>query len=90
MSDEVFLVCEHADALMTTPGSSFKFHCSKCNRRVMIAPSGMNVLRDRPAVAILCLGCFYGLKDAQFEGLTAEQCAELREPSIPNLWRKRN
>jgi hypothetical protein len=94
MSDEeeMYLVCEHAEAPMTVPGSSFRFHCSKCNRRVMVAPSGLSLLRERPEIAIICLTCSYALKHegTKFEGLTAEQRAEIEQPSVPNPWKERN
>ena len=91
MSDEtVYLVCGRADAPMTVSGSSFKFHCSHCGRRVMIAPSGLQVLRERPGIFILCLVCFRGLDKVEVEQLTAKQRMELKQPSIPNLWKERN
>jgi hypothetical protein len=91
MSDqEVFLVCEHAEAPMNVPGSSFRHRCSKCNRRVMVAPSGLQLLRERPGISVLCVTCFREFKDPKFVGMNEEQIAEAKQPSVPNLWKERN
>jgi hypothetical protein len=90
VSDELFLVCALADAPLTVSGSSFKHHCSKCHRRVMVAPSGMQLLRERRELAILCLTCFRRLKNPQLGDLNAEQIAEAMQPSVPNSWKERN
>lgn len=93
MTDE-FLVCALADAEYSVSGSSFDKHCTKCNKRVMVSPSGQNMLKSHPSLHIVCNTCARPVLD---EPTTAVGLAGTPEEFIrdlknqrPNLWRGRN
>jgi hypothetical protein len=84
-------------------GSSFDHKCSKCAARVMIAPSGQRVLKQRaaeqlvkssPELSILCIACFLLERATNDDEILLaagvdEIAAELNA-SVPNCWRERN
>ena len=82
-----FLVCAPATAEFTTPGSIFDHHCSRCRQRVMLATSGQKILKEKPALVIICAKCY--LTD---ESLLAD--ADIRpagpiEQMLDDLFRRR-
>ena len=93
---EIAVVCALADVEMTVPGAVFDRVCSKCARRVMIAPSGQRMLEAHPGAAIssiICMVCFVDLASAgkvwDIIEPTDEQMEELKG-AIPNVRRERN
>jgi len=93
--EDAVLVCALADSPLVVPGSIFTRHCSTCNRRVMIAPSGQSLLRRLPVARILCGACF--IQNAKkYDALEIKLAADPQDiaiearASVPNFWRKRN
>jgi hypothetical protein len=92
VSHEAFLVCLPADASVSVPGARFDRRCSRCSRRVMMAPTSAPVLEEFPGIKILCVFCFseHAAANAEeYRAPTEEQLAELKT-AIPNPWRGRN
>lgn len=88
------LVCALATAAMTAANSSFDRHCSRCGERVVIAPSGQRLLRER-SMKILCLSCAVRMAEELPEGgevtiQPAPGALDDLADVAPNMWRKRN
>lgn len=89
------LVCARATKEVTISGSSFNRTCGVCGERVMIAPSGQRLLRDRPGTPVVCEDCVRaagGLKPEDEVVLPDERHVirrELDQIEINN-WSKRN
>jgi hypothetical protein len=88
------LVCAPATAPTTAAGSVFDRCCWRCQRRVMIAPTGQRLLRKHPDTKIQCLPC---TEATWITGspwiLAAANRDELRrekESEQPNFWKERN
>ncbi len=88
----IVLVASDAEAPRMVPGSIFDRHCGTCNRRLMIAPSGQQFLKDHPESGIICSACWFKMQDKGDTTLAAEPEIILREAttSIPNFHRRRN
>ncbi|HEX4695003.1 hypothetical protein [Sphingomonas sp.] len=93
MSDQDCLVCQLADAPLTVARSSFDRCCADCGRRVMIAPSGVDLLRRRPEVRVICVHCMVMMAEPGMQvGLPGDGdqiIGELRTVR-PNEWRHRH
>jgi hypothetical protein len=40
------------------PGTSFTHECSQCAQKVIVAPSSLKLLAERPEIEIICSQCF--------------------------------
>jgi hypothetical protein len=94
MSKEIMMVCARADAPLTTPGSVFTESCSRCAKKVMLAPSGQRFLRDhgKENVGIICHHCLTENDTRALQGLVApvaDICREM-DAAVPNDYRRRN
>jgi hypothetical protein len=92
MEDEATLICEPADAPWTVPGSTFNRVCTKCFRRVMVAPTSLDIMKEFHKVTILCVPCFLKepiVEGVEYRGPTQAQMMERRK-TMPNFWRERN
>ena len=89
---EGYLICNLATAPLMAQGSAFDRHCSRCGVRVMIAPSGQKILREKQ-LEIVCMPCILPDLEKRDEFTlvrpTGEQVLEAKRPVL-NLWRKRN
>lgn len=95
--EEAFIVCALADQALTVEGFSFDRSCSRCKRRVMIAPSGMKQLQAEPMIQVLCVECLIELfqkgsfrKNLEIEYVSEEQISEILHRTAPNTYRHRN
>ena len=87
------LVCALADAVMAVPGTVFDHACTRCGRKVMLAPTGQRVLREKQPVRIICRLCFETEKPEDIEVMPAGTVEEIRQEvrtARPNLRRNRN
>ena len=94
MSDKICLICMEATAAFTTPGATYDRRCSRCDIRVMIAPSGQALLKEHPEATILCIRC-YGEDDSLHEEplrlpASPETIAAEMRLARANDWRNRN
>jgi hypothetical protein len=86
------LVCAPlASAAMVARNSTTNQKCSKCEQRVLLAPSGQRFLKEHPDAAILCALCYSPNADDKphLAAPEAEILAEM-ETAQPNTWRNRN
>lgn len=93
--DEPIVLCTiRADyAVHVAAGSSFEFTCSRCNHRVVLAPSGVDLKAREPQAQIVCMQCL--TPEELPKSLIAahhDRDALLRElrTAVPNPWRQRN
>ncbi len=86
------LVCADAQAVLMVAGSIFDHFCARCNRRVMMAPSGQAFLKEHPDAVIRCFKCFLetGPRDSIQTAATPEQIEKEVGSAQPNTWRGRN
>lgn len=64
--DESVLICAPYDPTSPTIKGTVKNHCADCGAAVWTAPSGMQLLRDKPDVRVLCWTCAdKSIKDAE-------------------------
>ena len=88
------IVCALADAHdITITGSSFDRKCFKCQRHVMIAPSGQAVLKLHPNLIVICLPCALDTVPEDAEWRLAASPSDIREEMknlAPNVRRRRN
>lgn len=92
MTEPQIIVCAPADGPFVVAGSTFDHVCCTCSERVMMAPSGQEIIRQNPETTILCIGCFSKLQfDGQIQPAT-DFAQILREMASarPNPWRGRN
>lgn len=92
MDEPGYLLCADADAPLVVAGSVFDRVCSKCGRRVMIAPSGQACLKVSP-LAIICIHCYMLQNPSGDEVIPAGNEADmLREAKTTrlNMRRRRN
>jgi hypothetical protein len=93
--EPIYLICAPATAPATIRGSTFNHDCSRCSRRVMLAPSGQAWMKKYPESRILCAYCNRDRPPGDagriktLAASPAEIAAELKE-AMTNLWRKRN
>jgi hypothetical protein len=91
MSD--YLVCALADSPFMVPGSVFDRSCSRCSRKVMLAPSGQNLLKTH-RLAIVCAVCYESDSEAQraptFLAAPSQELADEVRRRVPNMRRRRN
>ena len=81
-----------ADAPTVVHGSVFNKTCSECGERVMVAPSGQELLKCHPKAKILCTACFRPTPGDIVQS-AAKTMAEIRaevRAAHPNPWRNRN
>ena len=83
------LVCAPADAPYMIAGSTFGRFCSKCNARVMLSPSGAQMLTKRP-IPLICFICFRARFPRMAVRPWTEQQREELKTTVPNYWRERN
>lgn len=92
--DGVSLVCADAEAPNCVPGSVFDRVCSTCGRKLMVAPSGQELLKARPDMVTVCAKCAAPklLDPATEVELAADADVVVDEVrrSGPNLRRSRN
>ena len=93
-NEPIYLVCAPATGRFTARGSVFHHRCSRCERQVMVAPSGQAWLRKYGKTKIQCSYC-YEKRPPEDGGLhtlaaSVEEILNEMETSVPNLWRKRN
>jgi hypothetical protein len=85
------LVCMPlAQAAMVARNSTTNQKCSKCQQRVLLAPSGQRYLKAHPEAVIVCAPCF-APEPGDYE--MAAPDAEIRgemATAQPNTWRNRN
>ena len=87
---EKVLVCMPADATWTVLDSSFDRHCSRCGVRVMIAPSGREMIANTPElVEVICFDCWQRAGGAEAAADDATVCREAGN-AILNPLRRRN
>lgn len=88
----ILIVCAPATARLEVTGTSYAFSCSRCQRRVQMAPSGQRFARANE-VLIICLDCLEAEDIADCPpALTAspEEIAREIRSTQPNTWRNRN
>lgn len=93
MQEQKTLVCAPATDSLTIRGSSFAHSCHECGQRVMVAPSGQEILREDPTIQILCVPCMNRLfkpTDTVEPPDNPERIRQELRNIVPNLWRKRN
>lgn len=88
------LVCATADARFEIAGASFDQRCGRCDRSVMIAPSGREFMRNHSGTEIMCSVCYLSrpadpgdtFAPVAIPDVIAAELASAR----PNLRRNRN
>jgi len=96
MTDDRILVCMLAtEALFVTAGWKPEHRCARCGEYVVVAPSGVAMLKQYPIARILCLGCLQvehpTIKPGEVElAGPVEQIIEEVLTAVPNTWRGRN
>jgi hypothetical protein len=93
--EPIYLICAPATAPATIRGSTFNHQCSRCSRRVMLAPSGQAWMKKYPESRILCAYCYRDRApgDAGSVKMLAASSTEIAaewQEAVPNLWPKRN
>lgn len=90
MNNDNLLVCADADMPMMAEGSTFDKVCRRCQRRLMIAPSGQRYLAMYPEVETECWACH--VRHNPLELGSGEPIAFLLESRrvVPNYRRSRN
>jgi DNA-directed RNA polymerase subunit RPC12/RpoP len=61
--DTTTIICVRADSMLlvaAVKGTITSYKCSRCRRRVMVAPSSQRVIRSDRATVLLCLECAAG------------------------------
>lgn len=88
------LVCALADAPRVVPGSVFHHTCQQCHTRLMMAPSGQQLLQQKPELRILCAPCALRVIDGAGIELdlaaSKEQISHEVLSAMPNMRRWRN
>jgi hypothetical protein len=88
------LVGRDADAFALTSPSSAACRCGKCGKRVIVAQSGLRLLRQRPTMEILCAQCYCASPNpvlASVIGAVADDAASLASEiraAMQKFWRK--
>jgi hypothetical protein len=93
MSEPILLICAPADSPLTVPGSTFDHSCSRCRRKLMMAPSGQAFLKEHPEAEMLCHPCYVKIQEPDDEhhlAGPAEQIADELLASVPNPRLRRN
>jgi hypothetical protein len=91
MREQAMLVCALADMPQVVPGSIFDHCCEICGRRVMTAPSGQRILKERPGIMIICGPCFDPMSvDTVEPAGTMKEVVQEAQNARPNLRRGRN
>ncbi len=87
------IICSRATVALVAPGSVFRYACSLCKARVVMAPTGQNFWAANPDLEILCWECFQSCGILGFQigiaGDVADVLAEI-DAAVPNTWRDRN
>lgn len=83
------LVCAPASSPRVPRGSIFTHSCSKCKERVMVAPSGQQILRTHKDCVIVCGNCYVPDGPA-LPAFSLEDFLDEVANATPNFWRKRN
>jgi len=96
MTDDRILVCMLAkQALFVTAGWKPEHKCGDCGEYVVVAPSGVAMLKQYPTTRILCLACLH-MEYPTIEPVgvelagPVEQIVEEVRTAVPNTWRERN
>ena len=88
------LLCSLADGPSAVAGSAFNHRCSRCQRRVMVSPSGQRRLTEFAGMEIVCTECCKSISEVpESIQLSAEGEEELKRELgqvISNPWRARN
>jgi hypothetical protein len=96
------LVCAPAsDAVLVCRGTVFTHSCSRCTRRVTMAPNGQAFMRRNPKAVIICFYCYRALPEANMEmtgwiqsdGTVSDDISAVKnelQNAVPNTWRERN
>jgi hypothetical protein len=92
MSDDIYVLCAPADSKYYVPGSDFTHTCSKCGRRLMLAPTGQAFLKKNPHAKLVCPCSADVILHAKSLGLTVPRDQMLDElmTTKPNPHRNRN
>ena len=63
------------------PGTSFTHECSQCAQKVIVAPSSIKLLAERPEIEIICAQCFEPTPDdvIRFAPGLAEEIAQAKK-----------
>ncbi len=86
------LVCMPADQPLVAEGSVFQC-CHTCGLKVVIAPSGQELLKRDPTVQIVCVHCCARNVEAEHEIKlcdSVERITKEMQTAVPNLRRTRN
>lgn len=89
--DEIIICTMRADiALEVTAGSSFEFTCARCNSRVVLSPSTIELKAAKPEAVVVCFQCLKpDERPSRFAANDQQLLNEVRN-RIPNPWRNRN
>jgi len=97
--DITWLVSMRADdASEISRDSVFTHSCSKCGKRVVLAPSGVRFQKENPDARIICNRCCASVipdlrapdVDLKFAASTPEELKEEASKTRPNPWKSRN
>jgi len=92
--DSVILVCALADHPHIVVGSVFTHSCAVCQRGLVVAPDGQQILRKFPQAKTMCGRCFLRLPDAAEIPLElaagVDGVRDEERQTQPNLHRRRN
>ena len=90
--DETLIVCSDADKTYTIRGTIFTHKCCRCQRSVMLSPSGQAFLKMTPQAKMICTGCVLKEHPGKSSTVMPDKSAVVRDLMniIPNLWKKRN
>ena len=81
------------DAEFVTRGTSYAFTCADCQAVVCIAPSSRTIIREHPAMLILCTQCMNARVKQLQTALSVEAvpgALEEIKTAEPNRYRQRN
>ena len=89
------LICARADSPLIVRGSTLDKTCGLCGARVMMAPSGQAVLKEKPDIMIICASCFgtadFGDRKIEIQPACGmDQLKAEVSSAMPNTWRRRN
>lgn len=91
MSDGLIICTMRADvATEVTAGSTFDLKCARCDHRVTLSPSSVELKAAHPAAIVVCVQCLTPEEIPSRFAAPDDQLLREVKNRIPNPWRTRN